>query len=179
MGEPALIFSAELVRPVNATHAKNYRRQPERSRVVQYVLICRAFGAAVWTVEIEPLIFADAASTNGGINGLVAVAVQTKIDVFQAAVDLVRGRKNDRRRIPQFAHGFEEIQRSTSINIEIIDWCIEAARNSHLCGKMKYGRGLLHAFRQCSSIARVGDLKLNQIAMFVSQPFRVSFYTRA
>src|SRR4051794_28581869 len=107
MCDPALVFRPELMQPINATHPEHHSRQPECARVIEDVLISGAFRTAVWTVEIQPLIFADSAGANLVVDWFVALRVETKIYVFQAAVDFVSRRKDDRRRVAQLAHRFE------------------------------------------------------------------------
>jgi len=43
MRNPALIFSATLMRPVDTAHSENVRRQPEETSVVQGILIGGSF----------------------------------------------------------------------------------------------------------------------------------------
>src|SRR5215208_5841731 len=107
MCDPPLVFRPKLMQSINATHPEHHSRQPERPGVIENVLISGAFRAAVWTVEIQPLIFADSAGANLVVDWFVPLAVEAKINVFQAAVNLVSRREDDRRRIAQLAHCFE------------------------------------------------------------------------
>ena len=75
MSDPPLVFGTELMQSVNATHPENDSGQTERARIIEDVLIGRALRAAVGTVKIEPLIFADPARANFFVNGFVALPV--------------------------------------------------------------------------------------------------------
>src|SRR5687767_14960779 len=62
--DPTLIFVAVLVRPVNAAHAKDERRNSIGPRVLNDVLIRRAFRATVRTMKVERAVFGDASFAN-------------------------------------------------------------------------------------------------------------------
>jgi hypothetical protein len=70
MSEPTLIFGAELVRPINATHPEDDGRDVIRAREIPYVLIGSAFRAAVWSVEIERTKLIDAGSLVNRLDAL-------------------------------------------------------------------------------------------------------------
>ena len=74
MRHPALVLIAHLVRPVDAAHAEHHGRQSEGPRIVEHILIRRAFRAAVRTVEIQRSFLADA-GTQRGVQRLIARAI--------------------------------------------------------------------------------------------------------
>src|SRR5437763_9384648 len=86
--DPALIFGAELMRPVDAAHSEDHGRQPKGSRVVEDVLVGSTFGTSIRAVKIEPLIFANPTAGNRFIDWLVTVVGYAEVDIIQAAVDL-------------------------------------------------------------------------------------------
>ena len=51
MGDPALVFGAELVRPIDAAHAEHRRRQAEGAGIVEHILVGGALGAAIGAVK--------------------------------------------------------------------------------------------------------------------------------
>ena len=93
MGDPALVFGAELVRPVDAAHAKDDRRQAERARVVEHVLVGRALRAAVRAVEVERARLSRCRARRPTRPRHVAQAALAQRDIVEVAVDLVRGRE--------------------------------------------------------------------------------------
>src|SRR5438046_2732908 len=155
MSDPPLVLGAELMLPVNTTHPENDSRQTERARVIQDVLIGRALGTSVGTVEIEPLVFADPAGANFFVHRLVPFAIKPKVDVVETAINFICGSENDRRRIAQFTEDFEQIQRAARIDIKVINRCSEAARDGNLRSKVKDGCGLFDAPGQSADVASV------------------------
>src|SRR4051794_35993653 len=99
MRDPSLIFRPELMRAVDATHSEHHRRQPERARVIEDVLIGSTLRTPVRTVEIKPLIFGDTSAGRGFVDRMVTFAIRPQIDVVQAAIDLVSRCEYERRRI--------------------------------------------------------------------------------
>src|SRR5436190_6324216 len=159
MCDPSLVFGAELMRTINAAHSEDDCGQTKSPRVVHDVLIGCAFGAAVGAVKIQLLIVTDAGGANLFVYRLIALAVQSQIDVLQTAVDLVSRREDNRWRIAGVAHQFKEVQRCARIDIEVINRSGETAGHSNLRREMEYCGGLVDAFGQSLGVTGVGDLE--------------------
>src|SRR5213075_1823477 len=88
--DPSLILGAALVRAIDAAHAKYNRGEAKSARVVDYVLVSRAFRAAIGAVKIERAMLADAMLAPRLVLGLIAVVVDAQPHVGQAAVHFIR-----------------------------------------------------------------------------------------
>ena len=53
MRNPTLVFIAHLMGAVDAAHSEDHRREPIGARIIDDVLIRRAFRAAIGAVQIE------------------------------------------------------------------------------------------------------------------------------
>src|SRR6185369_4318682 len=89
MRHPALVLIPVLVRPVNTTHAKHECGNSIRASVVSHILICRAFRAAVGTMEIERPAFINASLADGLVERHITIRLFSELQIGEIAVDLV------------------------------------------------------------------------------------------
>src|SRR5215218_6411422 len=88
VGDPALVFGAELARAVNTAHSHDRAAKPEDPGVVANVLVGRALRAAVGAVEIKGSAFIDAAVIFD-IGGHISLAFPPHVALGeQASIDL-------------------------------------------------------------------------------------------
>src|SRR5919204_1376376 len=99
MGNPALILVSVLVRTVDAAHAEDDGRQREAGGEVEDVLVSAALRAAVRRPEGQRPRFVDSVVAQPSIRRRPPFAPQLQLDLAEAAVDLVRGREDDGRRL--------------------------------------------------------------------------------
>src|SRR5581483_733643 len=88
MRNPTLVLGSHLMRTIDATHAKYNCGNSKATRVIQHVLVCRFFGAAIGAVKIEGPLFADSCS-QGSVQRTVTRALSLQGQICQAAVDLI------------------------------------------------------------------------------------------
>ena len=96
MSKPALVLIAELARSIDAAHAQDCRPEPIDPPIVAHILIGGTLGAAIWTVEIEHGVFADAGEKSLADRDISVAAAGHVIPSEQLAIDLV-GRGKDHR----------------------------------------------------------------------------------
>src|ERR1051326_2700922 len=135
--DPSLILSSELMGAVNATHAKHDRPAVERSRVVEHVLLGRAFGTSVGSVKRERPRLRDAGSTDGFIHRLVACAGAPQLQVFKAAVNLIRRCVDQRRSGRERTQGLQQVEGTDYIDFKIAARVDEAGSHGDLGGEME------------------------------------------
>ena len=102
--DPSLILCAVLVSAIDAALAQNHSVHVEAAGVVPHVLVGRPLAAAVWTVEVDWLRL---------FTGLVAR--------LELSIHLVRRGEHHRRLRVVLTGGFEEVQRASSVDLEVRD----------------------------------------------------------
>ena len=174
MRQPALILSAVLMRPVDAAHAENSGREPIAAGIVEYVLIGRAFRAAVGAVELQRAALGDAAARQLTARHIAASGCR-QVDVVDRAVYLVR-RGEDQPRIGAVsAQRLQQIERAAGIDGKVLFRIFEARRHRDLSGEMKHGAGLGKRRAQPRAVAQIGHFDLQAGAVLRQQPPQIRF----
>jgi hypothetical protein len=99
MRHPALVFGPELMRSIDAAHAKYDGWKSIGPGVVEHILIRCPLGAAVGAVKIERPVLADAGAPKRRVGWLVALIAAAKAHILQGAVHLVGGGEHHGRRL--------------------------------------------------------------------------------
>src|SRR4051794_9046819 len=170
MRDPALVFGAELARPVDAAHAHHRATQPEHARVVPNILVGGPFRTSIGTMKIEWGFFADA-GLRRPILRLAARAAAAHLGIGEkAAVHLVGRGKQNRCCGIELAHRFKHVQRAACVNLKIVAWMVQASRDRDLRGQMDHCRRARDCFIYCFAIANISCLNLNAIAALALEP---------
>ena len=85
---PALVVSGKLPAAIHGGMTKHHGLEAEDAGVIQHVLVCCAFGAAVWGMKTELCLLVNAIRV---LNALVASFSLNVGVLFQVAIDFVGG----------------------------------------------------------------------------------------
>ena len=176
MRDPPLVFVAELVRTVNATHPKHRRLHAISPGVIQNVLARGAFRASIWAVKVQPARFGEAMRARLCIDWSVTIALALERHVAQITINLVRTGEDQRGRNVRGTNGFEQIQCSTGVDFEIADRVIKAGGDRDLRGEVEYLGHQTDDLLEARRVANVALLKFHEIAMRLMQPCPIVFH---
>jgi hypothetical protein len=156
--DPALVFGAELARPVNTALAEDGCAQTKGVGVIENILIGGSLRTTVRGTEGKRAGLIDAALTDIRVRRNVAVRRLLHLQISQIAVDLVSAGEDKRRLGRQATDRFQNGQSTLSINDEVGERVGQAGGDGDLCGEMYHAAGLRHGGLDGNRIAQVaGD----------------------
>jgi hypothetical protein len=97
--------------------------------------------------------------------------------VLEVAIDFVRGRKHQRWWLCELPQGFEQVQRTQGIDLEVLLRVEHTRGHSHLGGKVKHLRGLLHGLTYGGGLAYVRHTHPHTIPVLHAKPLHVLLHT--
>jgi hypothetical protein len=160
MCHPSLVFSAELVKTIDTTHAKDHHGNRKGTGIIQYILVCGALGTSIWAMKIQRTVLINTVATDEQVLRLIARTILGQADVTEIAIDFVGGGKHQSRWIVHGTQRLKEVKSAAGIDFEIEDWIGQACGHCHLGGKMIDLFGRAYGPAQGIAIADVCHLDL-------------------
>ncbi len=136
MGNPALVFRAQLVGSINAAHTEDAGSEAIRVRVIEHVLVRTAFRASVWRQELERLTLVHARTSERFVNRLISAPTFADGNGVQPPIDFIRGSKKNRTAGVGFAHRLKQMQRTHQVRSNIAQGILEAGSHRYLRREM-------------------------------------------